>query len=167
MIGEIKQNSLTFKQNSFNILYILQEKKMIPFLKKYYKKADNGKMELFGINGYEHGFISVGIHFGTTLITIGYCILLGLPFLMTHKITFIVLGILFLFMRGVWFFVEQFQERQMYEEGRRSTKNFWKFWKWSPDRKQDMQVPFEWDVVYVVLVGLVFTLLKLTFNLGM
>jgi len=127
---------------------------MIKPLKRFYKIAPNGKLELLGKDGLEHLLISLFVMIACpSLVGVIY----GLKWaLVAAIITFIVL-------RFVWFFIEQFQERIMYKKSWNAllkkhtrVKNFWKFWQWSSARKVDMTHPFYGDSVALAVIVFIY-----------
>lgn len=128
---------------------------MIPFLKKFYSPANNGKMELFGIDGMEHTVISAAIH--VFVMTIVFLMLFKgyNPTSYEYAIFWMKnAGIItFIIMRFVWFFIEKSQEKNMILTDPDRPKELWKFWTWSSARKVDMYYPLIGDGLLVLSVS--------------
>lgn len=120
---------------------------MIKFLEKYYKLAPNGKVELLGKDGLNHGVIDAAIMLTVGLLTwfiSGYN-----PF-----ITKIALGITWIIMRIVWYGIEVDQALKMQKANPTRLGSAWDPRDWSPARIVDNTWPLKLGTP-VLLAGLV------------
>ena len=111
---------------------------MIKLLKKFYKKAPNGKLELFGKDGMEHTVISAFVMVAVFIPS--YLLLSGNWAIFSISLTYLIL-------RLVWYWIEHEQEKAMWINDHSRPKNLWKFWLWSRARKVDIYYPFYGDTL--------------------
>lgn len=102
---------------------------------KFYKLAPNGKLELFGIDGMNHLFISAL----PMIVTISLFFYFNPIYLIPATFT------MWLIMRIVWFVIEYVQEKKMLKADENRIDHSWKFWKWTKSRHVDMLYPLYGD----------------------
>lgn len=112
-------------------------------LERYYRKAPNGKFELFGRDGLSHGAIDLAV-----MLLVPASIAL-LVFMFTQNIQ-LALGvwkyallITWIVLRIVWFWIEHKQEAAMCKKHKNRKCYPWAFWKWSKARIVDMTWPLK------------------------
>lgn len=119
---------------------------MIKILKKYYKEAPNGKQELLGKDGLDHGVIDL-----TVMLTVGLLSYLISGF--NPYITKYALIVTWLVMRAVWYGIEVHQETKMNEKQPHRLTNPWDPREWSSARIVDNTWPLKLGTP-VLLLGL-------------
>ena len=124
---------------------------MIRPLCRFYKKAPNGKQELFGIDGAEHTLISSSVMVVTKVVSE----IVTYAFQLHPLVPTVSMGVAWFVMRAVWFFIELSQERDMLEVEPNRVDYGLKFWKWTKARKVDMGYPFIGDTIAVMLLRLI------------
>ena len=133
---------------------------MIPFMKKYYKLAPNGKMELLGRDGNEHGMIQLLANLLTTAICLGFWFFY--PIKIPLALIVYILCIVNMCMMFMWVLIEMMQERAMVKRDRNRYLHWYNVTKFEKARWVDINTPTFVGLVYVLIVG--FTVSKLGFD---